>query len=375
MHARTQERGFALAGAVFSLVIIAALVVGAFFASRQELNIGRASQTYQRAFQVAEASMNKQVALWNTSANALTVGDSLMVYDTITGSGGGTAVTAIKRLNTQLFLMRTTGTSGTSSRTLATLTRLQLVQMNFLASLTTQGSIQVGGSSYINGVNTPPAGWSCPTPTDTVAAVRTPDSNQITTSGCNSFSCLSGNPKISQDTTVADSTFFQFGNLDWAALTAMATKTYVGDTGPLNSVGPVAVGSTCTTTTQDNWGEPWRSGGSISACYNYMPIIYVSGNLKLTGGRGQGILLVEGDLSVQGGFEFYGPVIARGQFDTQGTGGHFTGGVMAANVNLQVNNILGNALITYSSCAISRALQFNASGRGLRERSWAEVTF
>ena len=161
MHGRTQERGFALVGAVFSLVIIAALVVGAFFASRQELNIGRASQTYQRAFQVAEASLNKQVALWNTSANALTVGDSVMAYDTITGSGGGTAVTSIKRLNTQLFMIRTTGTSGTSSRTLAQLTRLQLIQMNFKASLTTQNGLQVGGSSFINGRNTNPSGWPC----------------------------------------------------------------------------------------------------------------------------------------------------------------------------------------------------------------------
>ena len=373
MHARPQERGFALAGAVFSLVIIAALVVGAFFASRQELNIGRASQTYQRAFQVAEASLNKEVALWNTSANALTVGDSLMAYDTITGSGGGTAVTSIKRLNTQLFLLRTTGTSGTSSRTLAQMTRLQLINMNFLASLTTQGSIQVGGSSFIDGRDTPPPGWSCPAPTDTVAAIRTPDSTSITTSGCNSYSCLFGTPKIDQDTTVADSTFFQFGNLDWAGLVAMATKVYPGNTGPLNALAPIAAGSTCNTSLANNWGEPWRIVGSISQCNNYLPIIYVNGNLQLTGGRGQGILLVEGDLSVQGGFEFYGPVIARGQFDTQGTGGHFNGGVMAANVNLQVNNILGNALITYSSCAISRALQFNASGRGLRERSWAEI--
>src|SRR5207245_6912787 len=37
------------------------------------------------------------------------------------------------------------------------------------------------------------------------------------------------------------------------------------------------------------------------------------------------------DISVQGGFEWFGPVIALGHVTTQGTGGHFNGGVMAAD--------------------------------------------
>ena len=48
--------------------------------------------------------------------------------------------------------------------------------------------------------------------------------------------------------------------------------------------------------------------------------------------------------------------------------------LMAANVNLDLNNVLGDAVITFSSCAIERALNYTANGRLLRERSWAEIT-
>jgi len=373
MHTHRQERGFALVGAVFALVIIASLVAGAFFASRQELSVGRSTQTYERAFEAAEAGINRQVAAWNTSVNALAVGDSMtMPTYTLPGSNA-TASSLIKRLNTQLFLIRTTGTSGTSSRTLASLARLQVLTMDFQASLTTRSTLKLGGSSQIDGTNTNPTGWSCAAATDTLAGIRTPDSTQISTSGCGSYSCVSGSPKIQQDSTVSTSTFFNYGSLTWTDLISMASITYTSSP-TLSSLAPIATGGVCDNSNTNNWGEPWRGGGTVSACYNYMPIIYFAADAHITGGRGQGIMLVEGDLDVQGGFEFYGPVIVKGSFSTQGTGGHFTGGVMASNVDLELNSVLGDAVITYSDCAIESALQASALGRVLRERSWAEIT-
>lgn len=371
------ERGFALVGAIFALVIIAALIAGAFFASRTEMTVGRNSQTYQRAFGAAEAGLNNTIANWASvgSFNAMATGDSTTVTGTLP-SNGGSYTTVVKRLNNELFLVRTVGTdpSGSASRTLGAITKLLTVQMNFRASLTTRSQLKLGGSSFIDGRNTDPTSWSCPSgATDTLPAVLTRDSNQITTSGCSSYSCLFGKPAIKQDTSINDSTFFKYGDTDWNELVAMATKTYVGDTGPLNGVGPVGSATTCTTSTMDNWGEPNRTGSPVVGCQNYFPIIYVSGNLKLTGGRGQGILLVAGDLEVQGGFEFYGPVIIRGHLQTAGTGGHFNGGIMAADVDFELNSILGNAVLTYSSCAITKALQYNASGRLVNTRSWSEI--
>jgi hypothetical protein len=94
-------------------------------------------------------------------------------------------------------------------------------------------------------------------------------------------------------------------------------------------------------------------------------------------GYGQGIMLVEGDLAVQGGFTFYGPVIVRGELKTAGTGGHFNGGVIAANVNLGTTTVLGNALVQFSSCAVERAILNSASltrALPLAQRSWMDLS-
>lgn len=381
MKAGNSERGFALAGAILGLVVIASLVAGAFFAARQELKIGQSSQTFQRAFDAAEAGLDMTVAAWNNgSYNSLAVGSSADTSGTV--SGAGTYRANVRRLNDQLFLIRSTGTDtrGISQRVLAQLVRLQLIDINIRAGLTTRGSLRIGGSSFVDGVDTPPDSWGCPsTGLDTLPGILTRDSSQISVSGCGGYSCIRGDPKIVNDTTVNDSTFFRFGDIDWNELVAMRTMTLPANVGTLNGIQPTAAGGVCTTnsgvnTYSTNWGEPNRGSGSIAPCYNYFPIIYAAGDLKITGGRGQGILLVERNLDVQGGFEFYGPVIVRGEINTAGTGGHFHGGVLAANVNLGQNDVLGNAVVTYSSCSIIRAVMGSSPGRRLRQRSWAEIT-
>ncbi|MDP3775540.1 MAG: hypothetical protein Q8Q85_14870 [Gemmatimonadales bacterium] len=380
---KSDERGFALVAAVFGLVIIAALVTGAFFAARQEMSVGRSSQGFQRAFGAAEAGLNNTIVQWNTGSwNGLAVGDSASVSGTLPGNTGSYAG-AVRRLNNELFVIRSVGQdpTGSTQRTLAALARLLLIQMNFQASLSTRGSLKLGGSSLIDGRNSSPAGWTCPTASDTLPGVMTNNTGLIETAGCTptagNYSCIIGNPDVIADPTITDSTFFKFGDVDWLELVAMATKVYpTGNIGPLNDIGPVGDATTCNTAILSNWGEPGVSPTGtilVAGCRNYFPIIYVNGDLKLTGGRGQGILLVERNLEVQGGFEFYGPVIVRGVFSTSGTGGHFNGGVMAANVNLATSSVLGNAVITYSSCAVAQALRYNAPGRLLAQRSWAEL--
>jgi len=385
---RNRERGFALAGAILALVVIASLITGAFFAARQELNVGRSSQTYQRAFDAAETGIGQTLARWvNSTMNSIAVGATAGPFSHSLAGGTGFDTTFVTRLNNQLYLIRSIGRdqTGASRRQVAALARMVFINLTMRSALTTKGSLTVGGSSYINGVNATPAGWGCSLATDSLPGILTRDSTQITFSGCNPTSnppCIAGSPKIQPDATINDSTFFKFGDQDWNALIAMATKvygTYGGpliEVGPLTTIAPVGTATTCNTGAQDNWGEPGNPPPTFTVlgCRNYFPVTYVNGNLKITGGRGQGVLLVEGNLDVQGGFKFYGPVVVRGILTTQGTGGHFNGGVMAANVNLSASTVLGNAVITYSSCAVASALQGASTPRLLGRRSWAEIT-
>jgi len=193
------------------------------------------------------------------------------------------------------------------------------------------------------------------------------DTSLVQFSGCNDQDCLSGNPKLQQNPAAGeDSTYFDYGDIGWEELVARASKTV---SGTINGLGPVVSGSTCVTTSLSNWGDAENGG----VCKGYYPIVYSPGNLNITGGYGQGILLVEGDLAVQGGMRFYGPVIVKGKLSTAGTGGHFNGGVLAANVDLEQNSVLGNAVIQYSSCAIENALLGVSLPKRVVQRAWADL--
>jgi hypothetical protein len=374
MGSRTGERGFALAVSIFALVIIAALITGVFFAARQEMKIGENSLTAQRAFNAADAGINDAIANWQTSTwNGLPT-DGVSADSGVLPGGTGSWTRTVKRLNPMLFFVQVTGTDKNklSTRTLGALSRLLVMQMSMKGALTTQGELKIGGSSFIDGVDASPSGWSCPPATDTVPGIATHDSTQITTSGCSDYSCVRGDPKISNDPTIGDSTFNQFGDLGWNDLVSMATKVYPSSYGPASDFAPVGTATTCNTSVKDNWGDPMVPA-SAAGCSGYFPIIYVNGDFKATGGYGQGILIVNGDVEVQGGWQFFGPVIVKGTITTQGQGGHFNGGVLAANVNLDQDVILGSAVVTYSSCALFKAMQANSPGRWLRQRSWVDL--
>src|ERR671925_1239061 len=58
------ERGMALAVAIFALVVVGALVAGAFFAGTQEQRVGENQRRVQTSFGVAEAGAQERVITW-----------------------------------------------------------------------------------------------------------------------------------------------------------------------------------------------------------------------------------------------------------------------------------------------------------------------
>jgi hypothetical protein len=362
-----RRSGFALPVAVFAIVIIGALVAGAFFASTQEFRIGSNTIQQTRALGAAEFGLNQTQANWNGSWNTTMQRGEVRTV-TPTTSDGSVATVRVTRLNDQAFLVASEGVSGQSRRRTAKLLVLNVPQLNILAALTARGATKIGGSSFIDGNDHAYPGWDCPAPGAALPGIAASDTTDITRAGCLNYSCVAGNPKVVETPAAADtSTYFNFGSLDWRQLTAMASKI----AGGTKTVIPSEVNGVCDINDSNNWGEPFKANGG--ACLDYYPIIYAPGDATLNGGRGQGILLVEGDLQVQGGFEFFGPVIVRGTLKTAGTGGHFNGGVMAANVDLDQNVVIGNAVISFSRCAILKALNSSAQLATAVERAWYEV--
>ncbi|MHB8907501.1 MAG: pilus assembly PilX family protein [Syntrophales bacterium] len=135
------------------------------------------------------------------------------------------------------------------------------------------------------------------------------------------------------------------------------------------------------TDTGMNWGTP-TEGATLqnpSTCSEKNIVYYNTRNadgtptdLKLTNSQGCGILMVDGDLEVNGGFSWYGVVLVTGMVKYTGGGGkNVTGGVISGDsmINETDESTTGGGTnIVYCSAAIRNL----SSGRPLRRLSWRE---
>ena len=377
-HVRN-ERGIALAIAIFALVVIGALVAGAFFAGTQEQRLAENAKRVTQAFGVAEAGIAEQVRLWDPvlfNQQPTYPLDSAFVADTTAPSRTGSYNGYIYKLNDNLYLTDVRGRDTASAtgrvhgsgarQRLGLLTRIRPVQIDIQASLTTQGDVSVSGNSEVNGSDQTPTDWAgCDPPGGPVAAVRTSQTGNVETNGNGTVTGI-----VLQDPLVSPSTFTDFGDVTFQDLVDRAQITLPGGT---YRIEPSEVGGVCNRGDDLNWGD-----GLVptNPCGSYFPIIYIDGDLTTNGVQGQGILLVRGNLSVQGSFEFFGIAIALGEFRTSGGGtsvAHFWGGVLASNASLDTQSLAGQATLNFSSCAILRALQATGVTAPLRSRGWVAL--
>jgi len=372
------RRGIALPLALFALVITSAMMMGVFYVGRLEQRMGGGSVRKLQAFEAAEAGAARVLNNWAAgNYNNMTVGATSTVALDSTGLSGGASYTAsvYKMSNTKYLVqsngqLRLGGGRVAARQRVVRLMGLNLPAVNIRAAVSTRGGIQVSGSSQISGVDHIPTGWGgvCPAAGPAQAGIRDSSGNITTSGACSGASCVTGTPQLATDPTLTTAAFTVFGDVTFAQLAAMANVTTTG--GTWNGLGPAVSGGVCNTAVTTNWGDPTNIAG---ACANYFPIIYSSGDIRLTGGQGQGILLVNGDLDMSGGVQFFGPVIVMGEVRSTGTGGHITGGVLSRDANLTISSFSGNSVVDYSGCAVTRALSGSARAKPLDSRGWAQV--
>ena len=380
------ERGIALAVAIFALVIVGALVAGAVFAGTQEQRVADNQRRMQQSFGVAEAGVTERLLTWKPdSLNRRPVYGTAGTWDSVaigpdlqapggTGRYGGYSY----RLGNAIFLIDVTGRDvyssygsiaggGGSRQRLGLITRLVPIGFNIRASLTTQGSVSVQGNSQVVGIDQNPTDWAtCDGTLQNQAGVRI-DSGTVQTGG---NGIVAGTPPVVNDPTLADSSFNKFGGTTYAQLAAKANVTL----GPGSyQTAPAFVGAACDKSVLTNWGDGMNP---TSACGGYFPIIHITGSATLNGTQGQGILLVDGNLDVQGSYQFFGIVIIQGELSTAGGGSteaHFWGGVMAKNANLNTQALSGKATLNYSSCSILTVLEATSPPAMMRSRGWVQL--
>ncbi|HET7664999.1 MAG TPA: hypothetical protein VFK56_02735, partial [Mycobacterium sp.] len=250
--------------------------------------------------------------------------------------------------------------------------RLRIPTIRANGAITTAGNIQVKGSGEVHGENFLPSGWTgCDASAPNKAGiVATPTA----TVDIQKASSVTGTPLVQRDALAADSnTYVRYGDETWQALAAQANVVLPGGEAP-NTAPVAAADGSCNKAVTSNWGEPLRGSGTVAACYNYFPIIYVTGTLHLNNGRGQGILLVDGDIKVNGNYQWYGLIIARDDIIKGNGTANVHGAVMTRNVNIaDLNEVLGNITFRYSQCSIERALRGSAQVVQAKERAWTEL--
>jgi hypothetical protein len=390
-----RREGSALALALVMLVVVGALAGGALTASQQTLRGGRNTLVEQRALAVAEFGLNQRMARWLPRLNLPPGAGGLLVGavddSSVFVAQGDTARVRITRLNNMLYHIESVGRASipnpqlTSVRSVAGVVRLAYPSITPKGAVTSGGSVTISGTSSVDGRDVVPYAGTANAWTDAectglrqtgaqLPAVVVPPGAQVRTSGSGQ---ILSSPAISRDQSASDSnTYVRFGTESWNSLAATALRLPAGTYG--SDIQPTARDGECwmDNPATMNWGEPWRHAGGVQPCRTYYPIIYIDGSATLNGrGRGQGILLVNGDLRINGTFDWAGLVIVRDDI-SKGTGtATITGSVMARNVSIgdSASVWAGTQQVTYSRCAVESALRGSAILVRARERSWVQL--
>lgn len=365
-----QRRGAALLITLIAIAMLAVLSTGALLGSMQEYRAGRNSLVEQRALAVAEYGLNQQLSNWSAARNAMSVGqiDSLRVGI----ASGDTARVSLLRLTSDLFSVTAVGRASVGSGTLEAqretnlIVRIAYPSIPAGAAITSYGPLEIKGSSEVTGVNTTPPLWTdCAKfgTRDTFAVAYNPAYVPDIQKAQQQVNGKYADPKLGDPNN-----FVVFGDETFTSLAAKANVIANG-----SSPFPSGTSSTCNYS-NSNWGEPDRLPGAVLGCKDYFPIIYSPGDLSINGGRGQGILLVNGNLKVNGGFQFYGIIVVMNDIDKANGGFELYGTLLLRDSNSSdESTINGNASFKYSRCSVANAMRGSSSPVRAKLRSWAPV--
>lgn len=355
---RTEDQaGFAALGMVVMLVSVL-FVVGSYLHtmsgrnSRLQLEVGE-----ERALMAAEAGID--VVQYRARTAPLTNGQ--VFEENLPGGGAFRAV--ITNLGTDgfnndgdletdeadenVFQVVSTGTHGTNRRRIAAYLGFSTFVPNVTAAAVIMNpsiNLVIGGVAEVNGNNHNLGGGLsgsgnvhglCITEPGTTANLLT----TLSPAEQGKIAGLGGTPSLG--TTPA----FTLNTL----LTEAANSAHIVVT---NSV-----------VASPNYGNP-TTGPQY--------IVYRNGNVRFTGnGGGAGLLVVTGDLTISGTFNWYGVVVVLGRLDAGAGTANIRGGVILGP-NCSLLDIRGTCDLEFSAAAV--ALATNLTGRYVAFNGWQEIS-
>ncbi len=367
------ERGIALLLAIIAIVVIGGLLIGVTTSARLETRQAQNTGAMAQAFAVAEIGLSETIADFNSGGwNALAIAEAAAITGAAV-AGAGSYTGTVTRLNQSLYLVDITGAStrGSARQRLGSFAKMGSLDIDISAAARGGGG---GGQAVLkNGVTIDgrdriPTGWgaACSSPLEDKAGIEWQDDELVVVEPGGT---LDGAPPLVEDPTIDNTNVFEWGALNYDDLVAMANIVIPSADVATGQIQPSVASGECDTAPWKNWGAPEDPS---SPCFDYFPIIHRPGQLTLKPGvgGGQGILLVDGELTIEGDFHFYGLVLVKGEVqmkgDVQITGAVITGA--------QLQSEPGD-VIQYSQCAVARALAAAGGGQAapLRSRGWLQM--
>ena len=151
---------------------------------------------------------------------------------------------------------------------------------------------------------------------------------------------------------------------EWAAIAARADVVLRAATTIAPDPGPAP--AACAT----GWGEPSRAD-STAPCLRRFVVVHAQRGLTLHGGRGQGVLLVHGTLTLEAGAQFVGLAVVRGTLRTQ-DGARIVGAVVLLPDSGASPTVVmaDSSAIWASPCAVLGALLGGSLMREVPRQGW-----
>jgi len=286
-----ERRGHALALALFALVLLAALAATAFFAASRDERVARNALVALRSRNAAESALHNAIDAWDAP------GLDSMTPGSWRRLAAGLSIPApsltleVQRLNDLLFLLVAADSGAGDVRQQAQAV-LRLRAIETTPAAVRARSVDAALLPFVHGGDVVPAGWIC-TGASRVA------------------------PALDLLPGAADSLLFRFGPWGWSELAA--------------------------------WAAAVPSGGDSLA------VRYEPADLRLVGGRFTGVLVVEGNLTLDGGAEVVGLVMVRGDLHLRAAAGRITGQVIASQVIADTVLTATMPDLSWSSCSVRAA--------------------
>ena len=339
----TGERGFALVTVVLLMIGLAVLATGLLFAASQQATVATTLVDLARARHGAEAAVAVALEEWRASARSLDpIGVSVAVVPEASFQRGVRISASAHRIARGSFLV--TGRAVVSRGGLPPLQRsavrlVHSLDADELGARLDAGLIgrrvSIGPTATItrgdSAAREPNGAALCARWPSQAAAVRAPaDSLSIA-----DVAALNGLAIFTDPEPLAV--------LEPLGTLAPALRTGARAIGA-DSVTPTpaTLGLACDTALVTNWGAP------DGPCGDLYVLRHATAGLTVDGGYGQGVLLVDGDVTLDGGVVFRGIIVAQGSVTVRNATVH--GAIVAPGIAMQAGSLVTDR------CAVADAL-------------------